>query len=133
MRSSADFQTYRQGKLAKLRLQLEDFEEKFARSSGPGGQNVNKVSTAVSVKHVPTGHMVTAQDTRSQAQNRQLAWERLFEAIDNARKAEKAAARSEREKERRRNAPRPWGLKQKILKEKKRRGDVKRTRGAVRD
>jgi protein subunit release factor B len=133
MRSSADFQTYRQAKLAKLRLQLEDFEEKFARSSGPGGQNVNKVSTAVSVKHVPTGHMVTAQDTRSQAQNRQLAWERLFEAIDNARKAEKAAARSEREKERRRNAPRPWGLKQKILKEKKRRGDVKRTRGAVRD
>jgi protein subunit release factor B len=129
VRSPSDFQTFRQERLTRLRLRIEDFEEKFARSSGPGGQNVNKVSTSVTVKHIPTGRAVTAQDTRSQAQNRQLAWERLFEAIESARREEKAAARSEREKERRRNAPRPYGLKKRILEQKRRRGEVKRMRG----
>ena len=129
MRSPSDFQTFRQERLTRLRLRIEDFEEKFARSSGPGGQNVNKVSTSVTVKHIPTGRAVTAQDTRSQAQNRQLAWERVFEAIEAARREEKAAARSEREKERRRNAPRPYGLKKRILEQKRRRGEVKRMRG----
>jgi protein subunit release factor B len=129
VRSPSDFQTFRQERLTRLRLRIEDFEEKFARSSGPGGQNVNKVSTSVTVKHIPTGRAVTAQDTRSQAQNRQLAWERVFEAIEAARREEKTAARSEREKERRRNAPRPYGLKKRILEQKRRRGEVKRMRG----
>ena len=128
MRSPADFQTQRQVRLAKMGLKLEEFEEMFSRSSGPGGQNVNKVSTAVMVKHTPTGRSVTAQDTRSQAQNRQIAWERLLDAIDQARKDERAARRSEIEKERRRKAPRPWGLKQRILDNKKRRSNVKKLR-----
>ena len=130
MRTPTDFQTFRQARIARLALRLEDFEEKFARSSGPGGQNVNKVSTAVTVKHVPSGRTVTAQDTRSQAQNRQLAWERLLEAIETARKEERAAAKAEREKERRRNAPRPYGLKKRILEQKRRRSEVKRMRGS---
>jgi protein subunit release factor B len=131
MRSSADFQTFRAARASRLGLRLEDFEERFARSSGPGGQNVNKVSTAVSVKHVPSGRMVTAQDTRSQAQNRQLAWERLLDLIEQARKEERAAVRAEREKERRRNAPRPWGLKQRILEQKRRRSAVKKMRSGA--
>jgi protein subunit release factor B len=128
MRNLADFQAFRTARVARLGLSLEDFEERFARSSGPGGQNVNKVSTAVTVKHIPSGRLVTAQDTRSQAQNRQLAWERLLEAIEQARKEERAALRAEREKERRRNAPRPWGLKQRILEQKRRRSAVKKMR-----
>ena len=128
MQSPSEFQTSRAERLRKLGLKLDDFTETFHRSSGPGGQNVNKVSTAVTVQHAPTGQSVTAQDTRSQAQNRQLAWDRVLDAIRDARAAEKAAQRHAREKERRRNAKRPWGLKQRILDEKKKRGAVKKLR-----
>lgn len=115
-------------RLVALRLEAVDFEESFARSSGPGGQNVNKVSTAVTLRHVPSGAAVTVQDTRSQSMNRQLAWERLLDAIERRREDERAAARSAREKKRRQNAKRPWGVKQRILDSKKKRSAVKKLR-----
>lgn len=115
-------------RLAALRLDAADFVETFARSSGPGGQNVNKVSTAVTLRHTPSGVAVTVQDTRSQAMNRQLAWERLLDGIQRRREEERAAQRSERERKRRQNAKRPWGLKQRILDSKKKRGAVKKLR-----
>ncbi len=116
-------------RLAKLGLEVADFEEKFARSSGPGGQNVNKVSTAVTLRHQPSGVAVTVQDTRSQSMNRHLAWERLLDAIERQRSEERLARRAASEKERRRKAPRPWKLKQRILESKRRRSEVKRSRG----
>lgn len=128
MQTAADFQTTRAERLLALGLRLEDFEEAFHRSGGPGGQNVNKVSTAVSVRHEPTGKAVTAQDTRSQAQNRQLAWMRVLDAIAKARTDEKAAARNATEKERRRKRKRPWGLQQRILESKKKRSATKKMR-----
>jgi len=115
-------------RLAAFKLEAVDFEETFARSSGPGGQNVNKVSTAVTLRHTPSGAAVTVQDTRSQSMNRQLAWERLLDAIARRRDEERAAARSAREKKRRQNAKRPWGVKQRILDSKKKRGAVKKLR-----
>jgi protein subunit release factor B len=126
--SSATFQTIKMARLAALGLAESEFEEKFARSSGPGGQHVNKVSTAVTLRHAPTGVAVTVQDTRSQAMNRQLAWERLLNAIERARGDAKAAAKAAREKKRRQNAKRPWGLKMRILESKKRRGQTKKLR-----
>lgn len=128
MQTASDFQAFRLARVKALDLRLEDFEENFHRSSGPGGQNVNKVSTAVTVSHSPTGTGVTAQDTRSQAQNRELAWERIFDAIAEARDAAKKAAKSAKEKVRRQTAKRPWKAKQRMLASKKKRSDVKKLR-----
>jgi peptide chain release factor len=128
MNSPQDFHSIKMARIAALGLDVSEFEEKFARSSGPGGQHVNKVSTAVTLRHAPTGAAVTVQDTRSQSMNRQLAWERLLDSIERKRAEERAAKRSEREKKRRQNAKRPWGVKQRMLDQKKRRGDVKKMR-----
>jgi protein subunit release factor B len=128
MSSPSDFHSRRAARLAQLRLDAANFEEKFARSSGPGGQHVNKVSTAVTLRHVPSGVAVTVQDTRSQSMNRQLAWERLLDAIERARREERAARRAEIEKKRRQNSKRPRGLKERILEGKKRRSAVKKMR-----
>jgi protein subunit release factor B len=126
--SSSDFNTQRAARLALLGLNLGDFEEKFARSSGPGGQHVNKVSTAVMLRHGPTGAAVTVQDTRSQSMNRQLAWTRLLDSIEEKRRAERAARRSEVEKKRRQNSKRPRGVKERILEGKKHRSSIKKLR-----
>ena len=79
----------------------------------------------------PTESAVTVQDSRSQAMNRQLAWTRLLDAIETARREERAALRSAREKERRRNAPRSYGVKKRILENKRRRSETKKARRSV--
>ena len=128
MSAPSDFHTRKAARLVQLRLDAADFEERFSRSSGPGGQHVNKVSTAVLLRHVPTGVAVTVQDTRSQSMNRQLAWERLLDTIERTRREERAARRSEIEKKRRQNSKRPRGVQERILEDKKRRSKVKKLR-----
>ena len=118
-------------RLSALGLREEEFEETFARSGGPGGQHVNKVSTAVTLRHAPSGASVTVQDSRSQAINRRTAWLRLLGQIEKQRAEAKAEARSAREKVRRQKRPRPWALKQRILEGKKRRAETKKLRRAV--
>jgi protein subunit release factor B len=118
-------------RMKQLRIYESDLEESFARSSGPGGQNVNKVSTAVTLRHLPSSISVTVQDSRSQAVNRKLARERLLDAIESAREGQRMAEIAKREKERRRKSPRPAALKRKILESKRRRADLKKQRTKI--
>ena len=79
-------------------LDPKDVKESITTSTGPGGQNVNKVATAVHLIHEPTGIEVRMQDTKSQAQNREKAWKllraRLFEVQKAKIDAERAEARN---------------------------------------
>ncbi len=115
-------------RLRRLEIRPADLEESFSRSSGPGGQHVNKVSTAVTLRHRPSGISVTVQDSRSQTRNRALALERLLDAIEHRREEARQRHRSEIARQRRRNSPRPPRLKRKILETKRRHSQIKKLR-----
>ena len=62
-----------QMEMSKIKIPPEDIKVEFSRSSGPGGQNVNKVETSVRLIHIPTGLTASSQSERSQSQNRERA------------------------------------------------------------
>ena len=117
--------------MRKLGVREADLSENFSRSSGPGGQKVNKVSTAVTLTHGPSGISITVQDSRSQSWNRRLARERLLDEIERRRRERVQARRAEAALQRRRNSPRPRGVKERMLDSKKKRGSTKKMRGRV--
>lgn len=118
---------------AITQLDEEDLEEVFSRASGPGGQNVNKVSTRVSLRHRPSGLTVHVQEARTQAANRRIARQRLLEALIEKRTNEAAAKKALREKTRRANRPKPAKVKRVQVEGKRRRSETKRLRNRIDD
>jgi peptide chain release factor len=115
-------------RMAALGVREADLEESFVASSGPGGQNVNKVATCVVLIHRPTGMQVKCQTTRQQGQNRMLARELLLDKIDAARRARAQAQQAEQEKLRRQKRGRSRAAKQRILANKARNSAKKAAR-----
>jgi protein subunit release factor B len=105
MAVSPEKQKALQEKLAKLAVREEDVVERFIRSQGSGGQKVNKTSSAVYLKHLPTGIEVKMQKDRSQALNRFLAWRLLAEKVEELQRG-KSFHLQEREKTRKQKARR---------------------------
>src|SRR3990170_4805074 len=88
-------------RMEKLGISENDIVEKFIRSGGKGGQNVNKTSTCVYLKHIPTGIEVKVQKERTQALNRFLARRLLVQKIEEVFLKEKSELRQKIEKIRR--------------------------------
>jgi len=119
-------------RMAALDVREEDIEEQFVRSSGAGGQNVNKVSSCVLLHHRPSGVRVRCQKERSQGLNRFLARRILLEKIESLRRGATLQAEQRIAKIRRQKRKRSRRAKLRLLEEKRRRGETKALRSAVR-
>ncbi len=115
-------------RMASLGVAESDLRETFVRSSGPGGQNVNKTSTCVQLVHIPTGLTVKCQRERSQAVNRFLARRLLLDRIEKLQKGIVEAQRDRAEKIRRQKRKRSRRAREKMLEAKHRQSDKKARR-----
>jgi len=115
-------------KMQRLGIIDSDLEEKFIRSSGKGGQKVNKASTCVYLRHRPTGIEVKCQQERSQALNRFLARRILTNKIETLILGRLSEQRRQIEKIRRQKHKRSKRAKDKMLKAKRERAEKKKRR-----
>ena len=115
-------------RMEHLGINESDIIERFIRSSGAGGQKVNKTSTCVYLKHIPSGIEVKCQKERSQALNRYLARRILADKIEQVqlgRKSEEAKRIAKIKRQKRKRSKR---AKEKILREKKIQSEKKKLR-----
>ncbi len=115
-------------KMERLGIREDDLREKFIRSSGKGGQKVNKTSTCVYLKHRPSGIEVKCQKERSQALNRFLARRILARKIETRILGRLSEERKRIEKIRRQKRRRSKRAKEKMLKDKRKRAEKIRMR-----
>lgn len=107
---------------------MKTIEEKFIRSRGKGGQNVNKVATCVVLKHLPTGLMVRCDKYRTQGQNRAEAHRVLAQKLREREAKIIAMAKAKQAKERRQKKRRSPAEKAKLVESKKRQSLKKASR-----
>lgn len=115
-------------RMKELGIKPEDLVEKFIRSGGHGGQNVNKTSTCVYLKHIPTGIEVKCQKERSQALNRFFARRLLADKIENRILGKESAEQQAIQKIKRQKRKRSKRAKEKMLADKHHRARKKEFR-----
>ena len=120
-------------KLKDLGILEKDIQESFIRSQGKGGQNVNKTSTCVYLKHIPTGVEVKCQKSRSQGLNRYYAREILYSKIERLIRGRKSEEEQRISKLRRQKRKRSKRASEKVLAEKRLQSQKKRERAFTHD
>ena len=115
-------------RMKRLGIKEEDLVEKFILGFGKGGQKINKTSSCVYLKHLPTRIEVKCQQDRSRELNRFFARRKLCEKIEDIVLKEKSAKRQAIEKIRRQKRRRSHRAQEKVLASKKHRSEIKKLR-----
>jgi len=118
-------------KAQELGIKPVDIEEFFIRGSGHGGQKVNKTSSTVRLKHIPTGIEVRCQEHREQIRNRMTAYKLLIDKIEDEVKGEESEHAKKIFKIRKQKNRRSKKAKEKMLEAKRQRGEKKELRKSV--
>ena len=120
----------------RIKINEEDIKESFLKGSGPGGQKINKTSSAVQLTHLPSGLVVKCQATRSRAQNRELARRLLADRVeeqekgDQSRTALKAQIKSKKKASKTKKARRKYRKLNAMQDEEENTADDMETKGA---
>ena len=117
--------------MLRMKIFEKDIKETFVRSSGPGGQNVNKVATCVVLVHLPTNIQIKSQQERSQGLNRYKARCLLVEKIEKQQRALRQRIIDERQKKKKQERKRSRASKEKMLQSKKQKSQKKKGRRRV--
>ncbi len=115
-------------RMSRLQIAREDLEESFLRGSGHGGQKVNKTSSTVRLRHLPTGIEVRCQEERSLAQNRARARSLLCDKLESRLAAIRQGQRAAVAKKRRQQAKRSRAAKAELTRAKRHRSFTKSLR-----
>ena len=117
-----------EAKMDSLGIKEADLLEKFILGSGSGGQKINKTSSCVYLKHIPTGIEIKCQEGRSQDSNRLYARRALCEKIEEMLFEKKSKKQQELAKIRKQKKRRSRKVQEKVLEEKRAKSAVKATR-----
>jgi protein subunit release factor B len=118
-------------RFVSLGVQPGEVDECFIRGAGAGGQKINKTSSTVRLRHLPTGVEVRCQRERNQSVNRLIAWTELADKLEWQRRETANAAQAERELARRRKRQKSRGQKARMIETKNHRAKHKAGRGRV--
>jgi peptide chain release factor len=118
-------------RFVSLGVKPEEIDECFIRGAGAGGQKINKTSSTVRLRHLPTGVEVRCQRERNQSVNRLIAWTELADKLEWQKQASANAAQAERELKRRQKRQKSRGQKARMIESKKHRAKNKSGRGRV--
>jgi protein subunit release factor B len=119
-------------KAVSLGVRADDIAEYFVRGSGKGGQKINKTSSTVLLRHLPTGIEVRCQKYREQSKNRLAAYKLLILKIEEKVKGEESELAKRVFKLRKQKMRRSRKAKAKMIEIKKRRGEIKESRQVIR-